>query len=308
VIAEIVDQLPEAGVGASSADELIFKDTVYTSYAVGNVTLTDGLGVLANAGDSLTDMLERVYLKESNPTITQPSVSLTFPQAAAYEVGTYVTPSYTASFNAGSYQYGGKNEDGDIVKATGVSVTSWSVSDVSGNTSTNSSGSFAQLQVTDGINYYITAVANHSAGYIPVTNLKNEYAAGKISAGSKSKMSGSVTGYRNSFYGTTDNKDALTSDDIRELTKSGKALANGSVVTVNVPTGALRVVFAYPATLRDLTSVKDVNGLNAEIVSGFSKSVVEVEGAEGYTAISYKVYTIEFASANDTANKYTVTI
>jgi len=33
-----------------------------------------------------------------------------------------------------------------------------------------------------------------------------------------------------------------------------------------------------------------------------------VEGANGATAIAYKVYTMDFANPYDTANKYSVTI
>ena len=48
--------------------------------------------------------------------------------------------------------------------------------------------------------------------------------------------------------------------------------------------------------------------MNAEIKSAFTKSTVSVEGANGYTAISYKVYTTDYAQPNDKANTYTVTI
>ena len=70
----------------------------------------------------------------------------------------------------------------------------------------------------------------------------------------------------------------------------------------------MRVIIAYPATLQDVTSIKDVNGMNAEIKSGFTKSTVSVEGANGYTAKDYKVYIMDYAKANDKANTYAVTI
>lgn len=65
---------------------------------------------------------------------------------------------------------------------------------------------------------------------------------------------------------------------------------------------------AYPATLRDVSSVQDVNGMNAEVKTAFTKTVVSVEGANGYQAIDYKVYVFDMANANDTANTYKVTI
>lgn len=46
---------------------------------------------------------------------------------------------------------------------------------------------------------------------------------------------------------------------------------------------------AYPATLRDVSSVQDVNGMNAEVKTAFTKTVVSVEGANGYQAIDYNM-------------------
>ena len=216
-------------------------------------------------------------------------------------MGTKVTPSYSASLSAGSYTYG---------PDTGVKASAWSVTDTAGNTArTTASGSFPQFTVSDGISYKITAKATHNAGAVPVTNTGNPYPAGQIAAGTKSATSGAVTGYRNTFYGTLTAKTDPTSDVVRGLaSKSGKALANGNSFTVTVPVGALRVMIAYPATLRDVNSIKDVNGLNAEISSGFTKKTVDVEGANDYKAISYKVYIMDFAEANDKANKFTVVI
>ena len=172
------------------------------------------------------------------------------------------------------------------------------------------SGSFDELTVGDATSYAITATATHGEGAVPVTNLGNEYTAGKIAAGNKSKATGKITGYRNSFYGTLKAKDGeVNSALVRGLSgKSGKALTSGNSFNLAIPVGAIRVVFAYPATLRDVSSVQDVNGMNAEVKTAFTKSVVSVEGANGYRAIDYKVYVMDMANANDTANTYKVTI
>ena len=215
-------------------------------------------------------------------------------------MGTSGTPEYSASLNAGSYQYG---------PATGVTATAWEVTDTAGHSATTASGSFAAVTVADDTNYTITAKATHTEGAVPKTNVGNDYAAGKIAAGTKSKTSGAITGFRNSFYGTVTAKDTVTSAVIRGLSgKSGKALANGATFNVSIPVGALRVIIAYPATLRDVTSIQDVNGMSAEIKPSFAKSTVQVEGANGATAIDYKVYTLDYANANDTVNTYKVTI
>lgn len=305
--ADLVD-VGNVSIDSISPDKVIFTEDVLTSYAVGNIKLSNGIGKLAEAGDSLSDMLEKVWLKETNPSTTQPSVSVTFPQAGSYEVGTYVSPTYSASCTTGAYSYGSKDSTGAIVSGTGVTITGWSVSDTNAKTLTSSSGYFDKFQVTDTTNYTITAEATHTAGNMPVTNLKNDYASGKIAAGTKSKTSSAVTGYRNSFYGTLEDKSEPTSAVVRGLTASGKSLVNGSTFTVDVPVNAQKVIIAYPATLRDITSIKDVNGLNAEISSGFSKATLDVTGAESYSAISYKIYTMEFANPIETANTYTVVI
>lgn len=285
--------------GAVEVDDIIFPEGLSTTYEIGKVKLENGIGTLVKPGGTLEDFFN-VFIDEKNPETTQPSVSLTFSQAKAYEVGTYVTPSYSAVLNPGSYTYG---------PATGVVATSWEVTDTTGHTALASSGNFEEFQVIDDISYKITAKATYDAGAIPVTNTGNEYADGMIAAGSKSATSGAVTGYRNTFYGTLTAKDNITSSIIRSLTsKSNKALTNGSSFTVSIPIGAIQVVFAYPATLQDVTSVKDVNGMNAEIASSFTKQTIDVEGVNGYTAISYKVYTLYFANANDTANEFKVTI
>lgn len=283
------------------AEKVYFSEDLTTTAAIGNITLTNGQATIAAEGKNLKEVWNSIFVKEKNPTTNQPTVSLTFSQGKAYEVGTKVTPSYAATLNAGSYSYG---------PATGITATAWEISDTEEHTATTASGSFPELTVEDDTNYKITAKATYEDGAIPVTNLGNEYAAGQIKAGSKTATSNAITGFRNSFYGTMATKATVNSASIRTLSKSGKALSNGATFDVSIPVGALRVIIAYPATLQDLTSVVDVNGLNAEISSSFTKSTISVEGADGATAIDYKVYVLDYADTNpnDTANTYKVTI
>lgn len=301
---EDVEEIAQAAAGKVTInqvtpDQVVFPEGLTINYAFGKLALKNGSVEAVAPNGTLGDFLSALQ-KEIYPSTTQPSVSLAFSQAKAYEVGTKLTPSYSASLKPGSYTYG---------PDTGVTATAWVVTDTAGNSRDTASGRFPELQVTDGISYKITAKAAHGAGTVPVTNNKNPYPGGQIKAGTKSATSGAATGYRNTFYGTVTEKSDITSAIIRGLAgKSGKALANGSSFTVTVPVGALRVIIAYPATLRDLTSVKDVNGMGAEIASSFVGQTVDVEGANGYTAISCKVYVLDFAEANGTANKLTVTI
>lgn len=280
-------------------DQVVFPDGAQTTYAIGKVKLINGCGELVPAGGTLEDFFN-VFVDEKIPAVTQPSVQLTFAQAKSYEVGTVVNPAYSAKLSPGSYSYG---------PATGVTASAWEITDTEDNTASAASGSFPALTIADDTSYKITAKASYGDGTVPVTNLGKAYEAGQIKAGSKQSTSLAVTGYRNSFYGTMTEKGDITSDVIRGLSGvSGAALSNGSSFDIPVPVGAMRVVIAYPATLRDVSSVKDVNGMSAEISSGFVPQTVSVEGANGYQAIDYKVYVMDFANANDTANTFTVTI
>lgn len=295
--------------GNYSAENVYFANDLTYTANIGVLSVpSSGSGTLAAAGKNVKDVFASILAKEKNPSATQPAVTATCEQLGAYEVGTSVTPSYSASLSAGSYTYG---------PATGVVATAWSVTNGTA-TKSEATGSFDALTVADNTSYSITATATHGEGASPVTNLGNEYAAGKITAGNKSGTAyknasnrnvTKITGYRNSFYGTLTAKDGeLNSALVRGLGKSNKALAAGNTFSVSIPVGAIRVVFAYPATLRDVNSVQDVNGMNAEIKSAFTKSVVSVEGANGYDAIDYKVYVMDMAKANDAANTYKVTI
>lgn len=286
--------------GNYNAENVYFAKDLITTSAVGNITLTNGQATIAAEGKNLKQVFETIFVKEKNPTVIQPSVSVSLSGAGAKEVGTKVTPSYNATFNKGSYEYG---------PDTGLTAT-WAVKDSRNEEGTAAAGSFSELEVGDNTNYTVTATATYGAGATPLTNIGNPYAAGAIVAGSKNGTSSAITGYRNSFYGTlTEMPEALSSATIRGL--SGKAnakWANGKTFTISIPVGAKAVIFAYPATLRDVTSVKDVNGLSAEVKSAFVKSTLSVEGANAYAGADYKVYVSEFAEAVQKANTYNVTI
>lgn len=270
---------------------------------VGNLTKTqNGTATFATKGKSIAEALTDIFSKRLQPgTPTAPAVTLTFGQAKAYEVGTTVSPTYSASLSAGSYTYG---------PATGITATSWEITDTAGNTADTATGSFADVVVADNTNYKITAKANYGEGTVAKDNLGSDSnPVVKIAAGSATKTSGAITGYRNTFYGTVVEKAEVTSTIIRGLSgKSNAAWSNGESFTVNIPVGAVRVIFAYPATLQDVSSVKDVNGLNAEIKSAFTKSAVTVAGAGADAGIEYKVYVTDFAEPVAKANSYTVKI
>ncbi|MGN5456815.1 MAG: hypothetical protein ACI4XN_12540 [Candidatus Kurthia intestinigallinarum] len=279
--------------GNYNADNVYFSDDMLVTKEIGYITLTNGQGTIPSKGKNISEVFEAMFVKEQNPTTTQPKVNLTFSQAKAYEVGTAVTPSYTATFDAGKYTYGPE---------TGVTVTSWEISDTDGNTSSDSSGSFDAITVEDDTNYKITAKVNHTEGAIPVTNKKNPYEAGKIAAGSKSATSGAITGYRSFFYGvldTTSTEAPLTSAIVRGLTNGG-AYTGSKTFTLNGSATAKRIVIAIPAssTRSGLKEVILTSAMNTPVTDSYVKTTnaVQVEGVNGATAVDYNVWCYEPAS------------
>ena len=287
--------------GNYSAENVYFPKDMTFTYAFGKYAPTGGKVSIPASGKNMTGLFADAFSEDLTPKITQPSVSVASSEVKAYEVGTKVTPKFTAAFNPGKYEYD---------SSTGVTVESWAVTDTNGGSVAAASGSFSEFTVEEDTNYSITAKANHTAGTVPHTALEAEYAAGQIKAGSKQATKGTITGYRNGFYGSLNSKDgAIDSALVRSLSgKSNAAPKKGNTWNVTVPVNALRVVFAYPASLGNVASVKDVNGMNAEIASAFKLSKVTVEGANGYTGIEYNVYVTDMAEPNDKQNTFKVTI
>lgn len=297
--------LQYSGGGATAtvdASQVMFSQDLVFTEQFGKYTPSGGKVTIPANGDSLLEVLLNAFATDSNPSITQPSVTISSSDFKAYEVGTNVTPSFTASLNAGSYEFG---------PATGITASSWSVVDNAQpqNTVNTASGSFPQFQVIDNTNYSITATATYEDGAIPKTALGQDYAEGQIKAGSKQANKGTITGFRNGFYGTLTDTTELTSEVIRGLSgKNNRAVTAGTVWNISIPVGAKRVVFAYPATIRDVSSVQDVNGLNAEIKTAFTLLTVSVLGANDYSGTDYKVYYTDYAQPNNEQNTYKVTI
>lgn len=261
------------------------KDFVVTA-PIGVVEIPEsGSTTISATGKSVKDVLAGIFAKEKEPTVTNPAVSITASANKAYEVGTKVSPSYSASLSAGSYTYG---------PATGITAKTWSVTNSgSDETLTTATGTFAEITVADNTNLSITATATYDAGAIPKSNIGNEVPAKQIKAGSASATTNAkITGYRNLFYGVV-NTENLTSDVIRGLTKGGKYDAS-KTFDVNVTTdNAVGIVVAYPSnvTRSGISKVLLTTSMNADVTADYKVTTnVDVEGANGYTAQSYKVY------------------
>lgn len=297
-------------VGNVDADKVILRGDItlagnYTQ--VGNLTKTQtGTATFATDGMSVAAALKEMLSKRVQPSITaNPSVgNVTISPSGAVEAGTIIA-SVTGSkvtFDDGAYTY---------EAATGVTVTGRTVTRVTspaasgGDVTVADDGSFTDTGA-DGTGFQIgdqggegvlsnlkyTETVSYSAGNVAKDNLGDaSNPVVKISAGSVSKTSAAITPFRKYFYGYGSTQTVtIDSDVIRSLTNSTGAASNGTTFTINITDGTKEVIIAYPGSLRDITSIEDKNAFGTDIKGSFTKSTVQVEGANGYTAIDYKVY------------------
>ena len=313
---------------------------------VGNLTKTSNTttGTFATKGKSVADALTEMLSKRLQPSVvTQPSVSafaLKSGTSTSVEAGTIISNiEYTAgTFEDGKYTY----EDN-----TGVTVTGWEVKRVArvGNANTDTVTSIRTVDGTsltagsddnDGKGFQIgdkagtygegdnatpvlssikyTAYAAHTAGNLAKDNLgspctNSTQIAATTDSTRKSKTTSTITCYRNYFYGTSSlATTTLDSDDIRDhFTKSGKAYAKGTITITSTAGSTKRIIIACPTTVTGVTKVADPNSL--DVTAAFEKiENVDIEGANGYTAIKYNVWKMEFTDPWETSMTYTVTL
>ena len=299
--------------GNYSAKNVYFHQDLTATAPIGVVTIPEtGSATISAAGKSLQDVLVSILAEELQPEKTLPDVSITTTNSSSYEVGEKVVPNYSATLSAGSYTYG---------PATGIVATDWTVNSkgtgVTVETLSTASGNFSEVTVTDGMEFKVSATANYDDGAMPVTNMGNAAAKDKqIVAGSDTTDKTLFVGYRNYFYGVLSTSTAeapLTSAIIRGLTAGGKYSASKTINLEPGPKGAKRVVVAIPeaqitSTRKGLKEVLLTSSMNSDITENYGNPInVSVEGANGYTAVNYKVWVYEPASlGSDEKHKITL--
>ena len=261
-------------------------------------TLTDPIGDVKNGttieeGTTLTELAKMMFLQTIYPTYTAPTISLTGTGSTSVEAGTAVNATLTSKFT--------QNDAGAITSHV-----------IEKNGSQVQTGTGAQVQYTENMTMDGSTPVNfvskctYEQGVLKNDNKGQPYETGRIPAGTKTSSTKTYNSYRSYFYGRlgSDGVIPTTSDEIRSLTNGGAA-SQGKTFTISALAGEQIVVFAYPATIRDVSSVKYVEAGNDESKALFAKTTVTVEGANGYTGIEYKVYAMRTAqpfAANMTFN------
>ena len=313
----IIDNLVDGGsdVVLSAEQGKVLKQLI-DSAEVGlenNIIADVSLGGI-NAGDTLTEgmgltaLFTKLFSKTYYPTFIAPSATFTYTGISQnVECGIIANIGLTLNLDRGSI-LGNKvngiwnptnfqNQRSGIVNNYTINGTDLDL--VNNRTLTD-------YHISQGVNTF-TGSVDYNLGPQPLDSLGNNYLT-PLESGNITKTI-NVNGYRNAFYGTSISETPLMeSTEIRNL--SGKLLnpAINSTFTIPIPVGAKSVVFAYPASLRDVSSVQYVEGLYSEIKSKFVLSTFNVEGANGYSPISYKVFTFIPPAAFSQAVNYKIII
>ena len=281
--------------GNYNAENVYFDKDLIITANVGVQTIdATGSKTLATTGKNVKQVLDLLFAKEKDPSVTKPSVTITLTGAGAKEVGTSVTPSYRVEFNKGKYEFG---------PDTGVTAT-YVVSDTASHSATTATGSFDAFTVEPTTNYKVSVTATHTAGADPVSNLGNGRGDLKITAGEKTATSAAITGYRGWFQGYYNGTEALA--DATTITSAqlrAFGVKNGTFNTTMNTNKMQQMFFAAPAgTVKTLTVSNAVNGAPQTV----KKTTVPVEGANNYQAIDYDLYYVANATAESGDSKFTI--
>lgn len=247
-------------------------------------------GVTLPTGTTIESVLRTILREAVPPTYLAPALTLiTSVTELQKEIGTTISPVFTKTF---------VQNDG------GVEVTRYLTKD--------GSQIATALPYTD-INHQLVAdvayqlFTTHGQGACKNNSLGVQDCTGRIQPGTVSSNIITYNAWRKLFYGVPVSA-VLNSTNVRALSNSILRPLVGTNFTINIPGGSQRVVFAYPASLQDPSSIKYREFGNCEIKAIFTKTIVSVEGAEGFTAIDYKVFTYEPIEAFQVAANYEITI
>lgn len=291
-------------IGWIAKDGSTVMSTSRTQEAI-TVNGVTGLGIAdgatISAGTSLDEFVKMVVQKAIPATYTKPTVSIANNGGQAngnIEAGTTISPKLKATFT--------KNDAGDleniVIKKGSTEVA----------TGAESPLTYTGEDVVIG-DETVTFSASATYGDAPVknNNLGQESKENWFAGGTVNSSNYSITGKRNLFYGTgVGSVPEVNSAMVRGLVNKKLAPAQGTSFNINVAVGQQYIVFAYPASLRDVNNVTYVEANDSGMASNFEKLIIDVADARGGAngIMSYKVYTYEMAVPAAAGMTFKVTI
>lgn len=292
----------EIGWVDKEGNTVISTSRTQTDIAVNGVT---GLGIANNAtipaGTSFDELVKMLVQKPIAATYTKPTIAIANNSGQAsgnVEAGTSITPKLKATFT--------KNDAGALSK---IAIKQGSNEVATGTTSPLTYAGDAITIGDESITF--TATATYGDAPVKNNNLGQESKENWFAGDTITSSNYTITGKRNAFYGTgVGAVPTVNSTFVRGLTGKTLAPAANTTFTINVAIGQQYIAFAYPADLRDVTSVTYVEANDGGMASSFTKSTINVADARGGEngLKSYKVYTYAMDVAAAAPMTFTVKI
>ena len=246
-------------------------------------------GFVFPEGLSFTDFVVLVSQRTLPPSYTGPTLTISSnPAPGNIEVGTILSPNISRNLSL--------NDAGPEV-STSLRKNSIEIATAFPHVDPN---------ITIGTSSIVyNASVTYEQGNCKLNNRGAIDCNGRIEAGTINSNSITFIGSRKAFAGTpasTPNSSAT----VRALPQTSFASYNNSTVsssgvaityppipnfTITIPVGATRVVFSYPASSRAVASVKYQELSYSEVKANFVETSTSVEGANGFVAVPYRVYT-----------------
>ena len=248
-----------------------FTKDVVVNFGGGSLGKYANGTTIPSKGKTLDEFLLDLVSKSVAPSFSSPSVSIgAIPGAGAYEIG--YDPGVVTLYSSYNKNDGG-NATSTLFYKTGTVLSA----------NTNSPG-----PITTSVSYSVTV--NYAAGTsTKPDNLGTSY-PNTISTGSTS-ASLNFSSYSKRYWGGISIPfNTTTIYDITALSPSPNADNSGGSkgITATIAiSGTQYAYYAYPATNADLTSIMYNN---FESINTFTKTIVQIKNAQGYTQ-NYKVYT-----------------
>ena len=248
-----------------------FTKDVVVNFGGGSLGKYANGTTIPSKGKTLDEFLLDLVSKSVAPSFSSPSVSIgAIPGAGAYEIG--YDPGVVTLYSSYNKNDGG-NATSTLFYKSGTVLSA----------NTNSPG-----PISTSVSYSVTV--NYAAGTsTKPDNLGTSY-PNTITASSTSATL-SFSSYSKRYWGGISVPfNTTTIYDITALSPSPNADNSGGSkgITATIAiSGTQYAYYAYPATNADLTSIMYNN---FESINTFTKTIVQIKNAQGYTQ-NYKVYT-----------------
>jgi hypothetical protein len=276
-----------------------------------SIVATENIGAIPagqsfDTNDAITDILKQILEKVFEPTVNpEPSLNMTlsFPGGISnlgnVEAGTTGDVTINASFNQGLVKGTGLGASWNPTANQGVragSATQYTIN--SQNMGLTPSLTINNVTVADGTTTYNSNSVAHATGIVPQNSLgQNSTTLTQLAAGTINGNNVSINGRRKVFYGTSTSviDPPTTSSEIRNLSGSELNPTLNTTFNIVAATGIRTMIVAVPSgagyssVANGNFAVLDTN-TNLFITPSFESTSINVEGASGYDAVTYKVY------------------